>query len=72
MARPKQPSCGQDHYNSQLTEDDVRLIRELVDYRDSLKKELKQLSDRAIAEKFSVTHSAIYRIRHGSSWGHLI
>lgn len=48
--------------NHKLTEDDVRLIRSMLD---------EGLSLRFIGDKFNVTPQAIHRIKSGLSWGWL-
>lgn len=42
-----------------LTEDDVRLIRQCHNEKVKLRKEIKQLENLALAEKFDVTPSTI-------------
>lgn len=50
---------------NKLTPDDVRLIRELLKERDSLKRQLKPLTNESIAHKFGVTGQVVHRINHG-------
>ena len=45
-----------------LTEADEALVLELVEYRNSLKCELKHLTNSAIAKKFEVSSGCIDRI----------
>ena len=49
-------------YGAVCTEDDVRLIRSMLD---------EGLSLRFIGDKFNVTPQAIHRIKSGLSWGWL-
>ena len=57
--------------HAKLCEDDVRLINGLIEHRDSLKKELKQLTNASIAEKFGVHVRTIDRISAGENWTHV-
>ena len=45
-----------------LTNDDITLVRDLVEYRENLKAELKELTNEKIGEKFGVHSNTIYRI----------
>jgi len=56
---------------SKLTESDVNLIRELIDYRESLKREIKTMRNSDIAEKFNVHVRTIDRVSSGYTWSHL-
>ena len=56
---------------SKLSEDDVRLIRLLLEDRNKLREELKSLSNRAIGEKFGVKACTIDRISSGGGWAHV-
>ena len=53
---------------SKLTEDDVRLIRGLVDERVRLRQEASLLSNAHIADKFGVSKRAIDRVTAGETW----
>jgi predicted DNA-binding protein YlxM (UPF0122 family) len=53
---------GTDHYRTKLTEDDVRLIRELKS---------ENLPIRYIASKFDVSHHAIHKITTYKTWKHV-
>ena len=57
--------------HAKLCEDDVRLILSLVEHREKLKREAKNLTNARIAEKFSVHIRTIDRITSGESWGHV-
>ena len=59
---------GSDLPQAKLSSDDVRLIRELVDHRESLKREAKSLTNSAIAEKFNVHRRTIERITSEETW----
>jgi predicted DNA-binding protein YlxM (UPF0122 family) len=52
---------GEKHTSARLTEHDVKLIMELVD----------DLSLGDIADKFDVSKTAIYDIKHARSWKYL-
>ncbi len=62
---------GENHSNSKLNNEDVLLIKQLVEERKILKQKFKNLSDENIAKKFSVSRSAIRDIREGKRWGHV-
>ena len=49
---------GEKHYRAKLTEDDVRLIRELS----------KTLTNREIAGKFDVSHHCIHQVNTYKTW----
>ena len=53
---------------AKLNEQDVQLVLQLVMHRDDLKKQLKCLTNKAIAEKFGVHYRTIDRITAGESW----
>ena len=56
---------------AKLTEDDVRLIREIVAEREEMKKQLKWMTNAALAEKFGVSLNAMERAVTGESWAHV-
>lgn len=76
---------GERHYKSKLTEEDVRLIRELHKAKQDLyqeiqdrRAEIKQLREQAlslstnsIAEKFGVRASTVSRILYENAWAHV-
>lgn len=62
---------GSGHYNTELTEDDIRLIRALCVEADMLREQLKGLSLRAIGEKFGLHPQSVYEIKHRRTWGHV-
>ena len=57
---------------AKLTEDDVRLIHELVSERDELKRQLAGLTNAKIAEKFGVHRRTIDRVTALEGWGHVV
>jgi len=59
------------HRTCKLTEDDVRLIRELTDERERLLTAASKVSDRALAEKFEVSKSTIHCIAKRYKWAHI-
>ncbi len=61
---------GVDHWNAKLTEDDVRLIRALVEERAMHLAEARKLTDAAIAEKFEVHPNTIWKV-YRTSWTHV-
>jgi hypothetical protein len=62
---------GSQHWNSKLTEDDVRLILALNEERLRLREELSRVTTTAMAEKFGVATSVICRICAGHDWRHV-
>ena len=48
--------------NKKLSKDDVRLIRELHDYREKLMAEARTLNDTKIAEKFEIHPNTVRNI----------
>jgi len=57
---------------SKLTDDDVRLIRALVEERRQLTQQARSLSNARIAEKFGVHERSVEKIINGEQWGHVI
>ena len=47
---------------AKLTKHDLVLINSLIDHRESLKQDLKGLSNKSLAEKFDVHYRTIDRI----------
>lgn len=68
MAAAKNPARGEAHYNSKLTEDDVRLIRSLVAERNRLLCEANKLTGNKIAEKFDIHKSTVHKISSFGYW----
>lgn len=58
-------------HNAKLTDDDVRRIRELREYREKLLSEAKNLTDAKIAEKFEVHANVVWKIGNGAAWVHV-
>ena len=50
--------------NNPLTEDDIRLIELLCEERSSLRRQMLELSNENLAEKFETTVKEIKRITH--------
>jgi predicted DNA-binding protein (UPF0251 family) len=64
---------GTKHWACKLSEDDVRVIRELDRERVRLKERLNEVSQRAIGEQFGISKQRVWEIvnyRDGA-WGHL-
>ncbi len=59
---------GENHYCAKLTANDVRLIQALINEREELLARARAISNRALAEKFDVTTSAIEKIASGKTW----
>lgn len=62
---------GEDLPQSKLSESDVRAIREIVEYREKLKSELKSLTNESLADKFEVHIRTIDKVTAGYTWGHV-
>ena len=62
---------GAQHYNAKLVDDDVRLIRALVEERRRLLAEAARLSDVEIGRKFGVHANTIWKIASWGSWVHV-
>jgi len=62
---------GEDLPQAKLTNDDVLLIREVVEYRNKLKEELSQMTNKKLAEKFDVHYRTIDRVTAGENWCHV-
>lgn len=58
---PDRVACGERAGSAKLTANDVRAIRQ----------EAKHISQRQLAIKYGVTHSAIWRIVHHHNWKHI-
>lgn len=56
---------------SKLCEDDVQMILQLVLARDDLRRQMMCLTNRAIADKFGVSHKTIQKIAAGDIWAHV-
>lgn len=62
---------GIDLPQSKLNESDVKLIRGLIKERDRLKREISELTNEKIAEKFAVHRRTIERLSSGETWWHI-
>lgn len=76
---------GENNRRAKLKDEDIPLIRSLIDERERMKQEkaelqerikkidseLKGLSNGAIGEKFGVGHRAVCYIGQGYVWGHI-
>ena len=65
------PQRGSDRWNAKLTDDDVRLMRELVAERERLLAEARKLSDKEIAAKFEVHPNTVWKVCKRDSWSHV-
>jgi len=59
---PRQALRGESHGCARLTAEDVLEIRQ----------EGREVTTRSLAKRYSVTESAIYRVRKGLTWKHLL
>lgn len=71
MATAKNQVRGSAHPLAKLTEHDVALILQLAAERAELLRQARELSFRALAEKFEVSESTVQRIVYGERWGHV-
>ena len=63
---------GTDLPQSKLTEEDVKLARQLHEYKKVQIKRLNEtLSIKALAEKFDVSERAMERVLNRTNWGHV-
>jgi len=62
MPAAKNPARGEELPQTKLTDDDVRLIRELVAEREKLLHQAKKLTNAVIANKFDVHPNTIDRV----------
>jgi hypothetical protein len=71
MSATRNPQRGSARWNAKLTDDDVRLIRELVAERERLLTEARKLTDEAIAAKFEVHPHTVWKVTKRDSWAHV-
>jgi len=57
--------------HAKLTEDDVKMIRELMAEREYHRRQASHLTNAKIAEKYGVHQRTIDRISAGENWGHV-
>ena len=62
---------GSQRKDAKLTEDDVRLIRAMIEERRLLKEQLQRITSQRIAEKFEVSINTIYSISQEKAWLHV-
>lgn len=62
---------GEQLPQSRLADEDVILIRQLVEERNKLKAQIAELTSAKIAEKFDVHSRTIDRIIAGHGWTHI-
>lgn len=63
---------GEELPHAKLTNQDVKNIRALINYREGIKAEASELSNKKIAEKFEVHVRTIDRISSGENWAHVV
>lgn len=56
---------------SKLTESDIELIRLILHERGIMKNQLKQITNKSLAEKFGVHQRTIDKVVVGESWVHV-
>lgn len=71
MARAKSSPKGSKHHNSKLTEEDARLILQLMKERKKLIAQASHLTVEAIAKKFEVSKQTIQDLAMGRTWKHI-
>ncbi len=57
---------------TKLSEEDVRLIRELLDERERVREAAAELTIQKIADKFEVDRTTITRIGNGRYWKEVV
>lgn len=62
---------GEDARAAKLTDDDIRIIRQLIADRDALRAEASKLRNKDIAKKFDVHPRTIDKISTRRTWGHV-
>ena len=62
---------GEELPHAKLTDDDVRLIRQLGEHRRELLDEARKISDAALADKFGVSRATISEVIHYRKWRHV-
>lgn len=62
---------GVNVYNHKLNEELVRRIRRDVDRRKELIKQLRSVSDHALAKKYKVSATVIWRVGARMVWSHV-
>ena len=62
---------GSKHHNAKVTEEDVKLILELYEEGQIIRKRLQSLSMKGIGEKFGIKPQTVYDIVSGRSWRHV-
>lgn len=62
---------GSRHHAAKITEEDVKLIRELDQERRALEAKVKGLSQSAIADKFNISKQRVWEICSGGGWSHV-
>lgn len=71
MAAAINPVRGSKHPKAKFTEDEVKLILELLKERDDLLKRASYLSFTKLAEKFECHKNTIQKIAYAKSWVHV-
>ena len=56
---------------AKLTEQDVLDIREVVDRRETIRNQLKTMTNKALSEKYGVHIRTIDKITNFYTWGHI-
>lgn len=62
---------GSQHHNSKLTEEDAKLILELIEERKKLIQKASDLTLEKIAKKFGVAKNTVADISAGRTWRHV-
>ena len=62
---------GEDHHTSKLTNNDVRMIKQLIADKEYHYEQWRRLTYAIIGEKFDVTASTIEAIANGKNWKHI-
>ena len=63
---------GSELPHAKLNEEKVRIIIDAVMRREELRKQLADLSNRALAERLGVHVRTVDRVTAGENWGHVL
>lgn len=56
---------------AKLCDDDIKLIRQIVEDREELRRKASLLTNKKLAEKFNVHVRTIDAVTSGFAWGHV-
>jgi hypothetical protein len=62
---------GEAIHTAKLCENDILVIREIVEYRNKLRAELSAITNKSLAVKYDVHQRTIDKVTSGFTWGHI-